>query len=205
MESDDPRRILRNLARQFYLRGWMDGTSGNLSLRTGGTLFITASGRPKGNLSPDEILAVPLDENLAPRDPPTLRPSAEISIHRALYRIFPETGAVFHVHTVEAALASGDVSGDLPLPPIEVLKGLGVRDPASRPALPVFENDLVVPEIARKIEERLAGHPDSLPGLLIRHHGTTAWGKDWESALRHLELLEFCFRFLRSKEERRIT
>jgi len=200
MTAAEPGRLLRNLARTFYRRGWMDGTAGNLSLRQGQTLFITASGRPKGSLSPAEILAVPMGPGPVPPEGSSLRPSAEISIHQTLYRIFPKTEAVLHVHTVEAALAS-DCRGDsLSLPPLEVLKGLGVADPRFCPPLPVFENDLQIPEIAKKIGERLSRQENLLPGLLIRHHGTTAWGPTLESAIRHLELLEFCFRYLQARK-----
>jgi methylthioribulose-1-phosphate dehydratase len=177
----------------------MEGTAGNLSLRQGETLFITASGRPKGTLSPEEILSLPLRHDDGLTFSSTLRPSAELSIHLALYRLFPETQAVLHVHTVEAALASAGNRDALPLPPLEVLKGLGVADPGQCPLLPVFDNDPLVPEIARKIEERLQDPIYSLPGLLIRHHGTTVWGKSLDEAVRHLELLEFCFRYIVEK------
>lgn len=208
MKSADPGKLLRHLARQLYRRGWMDGTAGNLSLRRGENLFITASGRPKGTLTPEEILSLPLRHAYGEAFSSGLRPSAELSIHLAIYRLFPETEAVLHVHTVEAALASAMDRNELSLPPLEVLKGLGVADPGQCPLLPVFDNDSKVPEIARKIEERLRDPIYSLPGLLIRHHGTTAWGKSLDEAIRHLELLEFCFRYIvernRGKEADRL-
>lgn len=160
-------------------------------MKCGETLYITASGRPKGALSREEILEIG-----PATPPPPLRPSAEISIHQTLYRLFPEISVVLHVHTVEATLLSDSAGQELRLPPLEVLKGLGFADPSLSPPLPVFENDPDVSKIARMIEKRLLPESDPLPGLLIRHHGTTAWGRDMDSALRHLELLEFCFRYL---------
>jgi methylthioribulose-1-phosphate dehydratase len=203
--TDDPAKLLRNLARQFYRRGWMEGTAGNLSMRREKTLFITASGRPKGRLSLEEILSVPLDAGSFPSGETGLRPSAEISIHQVLYRLFPGAGAVLHVHTVESSLVSESCQDSVSLPPLEVLKGLEVTDPGSRPDLPVFENDLHVPLIATKIEKRLKDIPRPLPGLLIRHHGTTVWGETLESAVRHLELFEFCFRYMIAREGSRNT
>ena len=195
MNDPSPRMRLRSLARTLYRKGWMEGTAGNLSLKTDEGLYITASGCPKGSLSDLDIVCIPLSESgsfLAG----DRRPSAETSIHRVLYRLFPETGAVLHVHTVEAALVS-DLSGpELELPPLEVLKGLGIADPSIRPALPVFENDLLVTDIAKKIGTRLPDPRYPLPALLIRHHGTTVWGRTLDDALRHLELAEFCFRAL---------
>ncbi len=200
MAEQSPKSRLRLLARRLYRRGWMEGTAGNLSLRLGPDLLITASGCHKGVLTEEDILRIPLDGELPlPSPDAKRRPSAETSIHRTIYRLFPKTGAVLHVHTIEASLASECGGSEILLPPLEVLKGLGVADPETRPALPVFENDNRVPEIARAIGERLPDPRYPLPGLLIRHHGTTVWGETLDEALRHLELLEFSMRFLISK------
>ncbi len=199
MNDRSPRTQLRSLARNLYRKGWMEGTAGNLSVKTNEGLYITASGYPKGSLSDEEILCIPLLES-GSFSAGDRRPSAEISIHRVLYRLFPESGAVLHVHTVEAALVSDRPGQDLELPPLEVLKGLGIADPSTRPRLPVFENDLLVTDIAEKIGRRLPDPRYPLPALLIRHHGTTVWGRTLADALRHLELVEFCFRLLVTKK-----
>ena len=174
----------------------MEGTAGNLSMRTAEGLFITASGCPKGSLSLEDILCIPVLEAPFSIGPDDRRPSAETSIHRVLYHIFPETGAVLHVHTVEASLVSDTADPALSLPPLEVLKGLGIADPETRPLLPVFDNDRLVSDIAKKITARLPDPRFPLPALLIRRHGTTVWGRTIAEAVRHLELMEFCLRFL---------
>lgn len=177
----------------------MEGTAGNLSLRIGDDLWITASGCHKGLLSEEDILKIPLDEGVPHSPSGNRRPSAETAIHRVIYRLYPKTGAVLHVHTIEAARVSETGEYNISLPPLEVLKGLGIADPETRPALPIFENALHVGEIARAIGERLPDLRYPLPGLLIRHHGTTVWGETLPDAIRHLELLEFSMRFLASR------
>ncbi len=199
MADRAPSTRLRLLARRLYRRGWMEGTAGNLSLRVGEDLWITASGCHKGSLAEEDILRIPLDEGIPLTLSGERRPSAETAIHRVIYRLFPKTGAVLHVHTIEAARVSETGDCEVSLPPLEVLKGLGISDPETRPALPVFENALRVPEIARAIGERLPATRYPLPALLIRHHGTTVWGETLPEAIRHLELLEFSIRFLASK------
>ena len=194
-----PSRQIRGLARTFYRRGWMEGTAGNLSIRQGDTLYITASGRPKGTLSREDILTIPLN-GAPPVSSGGRTPSAETSIHQAIYRLAPDTAAVLHIHTIESALVSERLGPDLPLPPLEVLKGLGIPDPCVPTSIPIFENDLTVSDIAKKITSRLSGPPSPVPVLLIRHHGTTAWGKSLEEAVRHLELAEYCFRFILGRE-----
>ncbi len=190
----DKKRALARLSRLLYRKGWMEGTGGNLSVRVGKQILITPSGAHKGLIRADDILEI--NESGVPIGGGTRKPSAETSIHRAIYRVFSEAHAVIHVHTPDAILASLLAKDDLRLPPLEVLKGMGVPHPEEAPPIPIFENDPAVERIAACIENRLRNLSAPLPALLIRHHGTTVWGATLEDALRHIELMEFCFRVL---------
>ena len=88
MRESLPSRQIRALARQFYRRGWMEGTAGNLSIKEGHTLYITASGRPKGALSSKDVLTLPMKGDIPSPIGPR-RPSAETSIHKAIYSLIP--------------------------------------------------------------------------------------------------------------------
>jgi methylthioribulose-1-phosphate dehydratase len=240
-DRGDPRRLLAATARDLYRRGWMSGTAGNLSLRlSDGSFWITASGKSKGRLTPRDFLRLgPGGEVRERPDADTAtRPSAEASLHQAVYRLFPHAAACYHVHTVAANLASRMTPEDLgaaesaagaspraagpsattggteevsessvgeeriaaaggsnflPLPPIEMLKGLGIWDEHRRVAIAVLPNHAHVPAIAAEIEARFRADPPRLPGFLIRDHGLTVWGADAQSALNHLELFDFIF------------
>jgi len=51
------------------------------------------------------------------------------------------------------------------------------------------------------VEARLRQRPDA-HGLLIRRHGLYTWGRDFDEAVRHLEVLEFLLEVVgRSGEE----
>jgi methylthioribulose-1-phosphate dehydratase len=194
----DPRQLLAAAARLFYDRGWMMGTAGNLSLRLAdGTFWITASGKLKGSLQLEDFLRVAPGGEILERGRPTDRPSAETSLHDAIYRLFPETRACFHVHSitgnVAARLADGDV---LRLPPLEMLKGLGVWDEEPEIDLAVFRNHAHVPRIAEELGARFAASSPRVPGFLIRDHGLTAWGPDADAAQNHVELFEYLFGYL---------
>src|SRR6185295_13172672 len=92
--SPDPLHVLAAAARLFYERGWMMGTAGNLSLRLAdGTFWITASGKPKGRLQAEDFLRVAPGGEVLKRGREEDRPSAETSLHDAVYRLFPEAGA----------------------------------------------------------------------------------------------------------------
>ncbi|MBU2753916.1 methylthioribulose 1-phosphate dehydratase [Acidithiobacillus sp. CV18-2] len=193
----DPRAKLAAAARDFYQRGWMLGTAGNLSARrTADSFWITASGRPKDALSEEDFVAVDLagrvQEATAGR-----RPSAETSIHQVIYRHFPEAQVIFHVHSVEANLCGHFAkAGQLRLPPLEMLKGLGIPEAEPAVDLPVFANHVEVAQIAADMDAAFLQRLPRVPGALIHEHGMTAWGRDFDAARHHLELFEYCFRYL---------
>jgi len=194
----DPRQVLAAVARLFYARGWMMGTAGNLSLRLAdGTFWITASGKLKGRLDLDDFLRVAPGGEILERGRPEDRPSAETSLHDAIYRLFPAAGACFHVHSIAGNVAARLAAGDaLRLPPLEMLKGLGVWDEEPQIDLPVFRNHAHVPRIADELSARFAAGAPQVPGFLIRDHGLTAWGPDADAALSHVELFEYLFGFI---------
>jgi methylthioribulose-1-phosphate dehydratase len=202
MEPDrDPRTVLAAAARTFYDRGWMWGTAGNLSARLpDGSFWITASGKAKGRLTVTDFLRIAPGGEPVEKGRPEDRPSAETSLHDAIYRLFPEARACFHVHSipgnVAARLTGGGKEEDLRLPPLEMLKGLGVwvQDPVV--SLAVFPNHLHVPRIAEELLARFAAAPPQVPGFLIRDHGLTTWGRDAEAALHHVELFEYIFGYI---------
>jgi methylthioribulose-1-phosphate dehydratase len=202
MEPDpDPRTLLAAVARSFYDRGWMWGTAGNLSLRLpDGSFWITASGKAKGRLTTADFLRIAPGGQVMEQGRPDDRPSAETSLHDAIYHLFPEVRACFHIHSiagnVAARLTDGDNEGDLRLPPLEMLKGLGVwvQDPSV--SLAVLPNHLHVPRIAEELLARFAAAPPQVPGFLIRDHGLTTWGRDAEAALHHVELFEYLFGYI---------
>lgn len=194
----DPRPTLIAAAGQFYQLGWMVGTAGNLSARMpDGSFWITASGRSKGQLSTDDFIRIAPDGTVLEQPLPDIRPSAETSIHQVIYSLFPEAQACYHVHSIEANLVSGLTDGDaLPLPPLEMLKGLGIWEENPNVAMPVFANHFEVPRIARDIQERFQAELPPMNALLIRNHGVTVWASSQEEARNYLELSEYIFRYM---------
>ncbi|PSB02870.1 methylthioribulose 1-phosphate dehydratase [filamentous cyanobacterium Phorm 46] len=195
--SGDLRTDLIAAAKHFYDRGWMLGTAGNLSARLpDGSFWITASGRAKGQLTQADFIRMNLDGGIVEQQSPDSRPSAETSIHVAIYNCFPDAKACYHVHSIEANLVSRLVAGDVvPLPAIEMLKGLGVWEENPQVAIPLFPNYLEVPKIAKEICEFFAVCAPSVPALLIRDHGITVWGDSTAAAYNYVEIVEYIFRY----------
>jgi methylthioribulose-1-phosphate dehydratase len=184
----DAAEALIAVGRDFAARGWVAATSGNFSCRVeGGRMAVTASGRDKGALTPADIVIVGLDAPLP------AGVSAEAPLHVALYRRDPGIGAVLHVHSPMATIASRlcEAEGEIVLAGYEMLKALdGIRTHETAVALPVLPNDQDVPALAARVEERLAAAP-GLVGYLIGGHGMYAWGRTLDDARRHVEALDF--------------
>lgn len=199
----DPRQPLIHASRQFYQLGWMAGTAGNLSARVpDGSFWITASGKQKGKLKESDFVRISLEGKVLENPHSKNRPSAETSIHQAIYSLFPEAQACYHVHSVEAKLVSNFIEDEkLPLPPIEMLKGLGIWEQNPKVYMPVFENYLEVPRIAEEIVTRFKQTAPQVPALLIRNHGVTVWANSPEAAENHVELAEYIFRYIVSARQ----
>jgi methylthioribulose-1-phosphate dehydratase len=93
-QSTNLREELCSAAQYFHDRGWMWGTGGNLSARIDPERYwVTASGKSKGNLTPLDFIDMNLNGDWkAERNGD--KPSAETSIHQAIYSLFPEVKAV---------------------------------------------------------------------------------------------------------------
>ncbi|MEV4874920.1 methylthioribulose 1-phosphate dehydratase [Streptomyces cyaneofuscatus] len=186
---------LAGISRTLYERGWMPGTSGNISVRLPddpSRALITASGRDKGELTARDVVEVDARSGRSSR-PGQARPSAETSIHAAVYRV---TGAraVIHSHSPYATVvahrvAARDAVASLRVERFELLKGLGLKDPAAM-ELPVFPNWPQVQRIAEDVAAHLTAGGEGPPGLLLADHGITAWGDSLGQAKNRLECLE---------------
>jgi methylthioribulose-1-phosphate dehydratase len=198
------------IAKGFYARGWLLGTSGNLSAvvrREPLQLAITASGVDKGQLISKQLLMI--DENArlvgehgacespgfirsSDRNPDVYKPSDETLIH---IRIVKErgAGAVLHTHSVWNTILSEVHAGErgIQIEGYEMLKGLdGVRTHEHSEWLPIVENSQDMPALAENVSNVLERNPHA-HGLLIKRHGLYSWGKDLAQAKRHIEIFEF--------------
>jgi methylthioribulose-1-phosphate dehydratase len=200
--KSDPRFELCEAASHFYKQGWMLGTAGNLSVKLNdGSFWITASGKSKMELDIEDFVRI-YPEGVTNAIAPELKPSAETSIHQVIYDIFPEACACYHVHSIEANLVSNFVEDDdeLPLPPLEMLKGLGIWEENPNCTMPLFTNHFHVPKIAEDIRNYFQSrnqnkHPQ-VPALLIRNHGITVWANSPKTAFHYIEVAEYIFRYM---------
>jgi methylthioribulose-1-phosphate dehydratase len=183
---------LAGIVRAAHQRGWALGTSGNFSAVVGTDpvrLVITPSGADKGMVRGEDMVTI---DAQGQAEAGRARPSAETSLHLAIVRA-RGARAVSHTHSVWSTLLSDAASpaGGLAIEGYEMLKGLsGVTTHVHREWLPVIENTQDWAGEAHRVESLLRGQP-AVHGLLIRRHGLYTWGRDFDEAARHLEVLEF--------------
>ena len=178
--------------RFLYGRGWSPATSSNYSTRLSATqALLTVSGKHKGQLGPDDVLATDLSGNSLE---PGKKPSAETLLHTQLYSWRPEIGAVLHTHSVNATVLSRLTPGDsIEFEDYELQKAFsGVSTHESKVRVPIFDNDQDITRLAAKVQPWLDAHPDCV-GYLIRGHGLYTWGARMSDALRQIEAFEFLF------------
>ena len=184
---------LVSIADGFHRRGWLLGTSGNLSAvveRKSLHLAMTPSGVDKGALLADQILLI--DEQKRVISNHQAKPSDEAPLHIRIVKQ-RSAGAVFHTHSVWSTMLSDLHAGDggLAVEGYEMLKGLaGVRTHEHREWLPILENSQDLEQLAGKVGEALNEHINA-HGFLLRRHGLYTWGKDLAEAKRHVEIIEF--------------
>ena len=184
---------LATLARGFHARGWLLGTSGNLSAvvqREPLQIAMSPSGVDKGELQAEQLLSI--DENARILGQQGGKPSDESLLH---IRIVKErgAGAVLHTHSIWNTILSDVYAADggIKIEGYEMLKGLqGVRTHEHAEWLPIVENSQDMPALAETIGATLNEHK-AAHGFLLRRHGLYSWGENLAEAKRHIEILEF--------------
>lgn len=178
--------------RFLYGRGWSPATSSNYSARLAADqVLLTVSGKHKGQLGVDDVLATDLAGNSLE---PGKKPSAETLLHTQLYAWKAQVGAVLHTHSVNATVLSRLTEADhLVFEGYELQKAFsGVVSHEFRMLVPIFDNDQDIARLASKVKPWLEAHPDCA-GYLIRGHGLYTWGPRMSDALRQVEAFEFLF------------
>ena len=178
MNGEFLRRQIVEKSLQAYRAGLFAGTSGNMSAycRAENIMYITPTSVRYETMKPDDVVAMRLDGTILGGEK---QPSSEWRMHAAVYRAFPDTGAVFHTHSPHAT-AFAVVHRPIPATLIEMHFFLGGDVPCAKYARPGTD---VVGENAAAV---LAGKG----GCLLENHGVLAVGRDLDEAYLRAEYIE---------------
>lgn len=151
--------------------GLNQGTSGNISVRSGDTMLITPTAIPYETMQPSMLAAMPIEGEYGSWEGP-IEPSTEWRFHLDILKARPDVGAVVHTHSTFATVL-----------------GIARRPiPACHYMVAVFGgNDVRVADFAIYGTKALANNVlkalEGRNGCLIANHGMIAAGKDLEHAM----------------------
>lgn len=179
---------------EYYRRGWMLATAGNLSVRDAhdaDRYWVTASGGHKGRLQPETDF-IRFGFSMSDPAPAGKKSSAETVVHDLLYALSPAIQSVHHVHSPRITLMSRAIGAGNTwnVAELEYIKALGFWGEGDVVAIPVVTNHHDIPALGRAVEDA-AARDLRVPCVVVDGHGVYAWGDSIEAAQRHIEALEF--------------
>lgn len=176
MDEASLRRELVLVCRRAYERGMISGTDGNVSGRLShDRLLVTPAGVNKGYLEPGDLVEVDLEGKAVVGG----KPSTEVLLHTAVYKVRPDAMGVVHAHPPSCvALTLVKVGMDEPVIP-EIVGALG-RIPTAPYATP-GTGDLPASFLP------LAEKHDA---FLLERHGSVTMGSSVSQAMDRLEMIE---------------
>lgn len=184
---------LCDAAVSFHARGYAFGSTGNLSVRDGDTVWITPTGQSLRHTTVESLAAIDHDGNNQNKN----KPSKEFPFHLAAYAASgPQARALVHLHSTWSVLLSclDDLDETQPLPVFTPYYLMRVAPLAVVPYCRPGSDDL-----AAVIGKAAAG----AHCLLLRNHGMVTLGRNMSEAVdRAEELEETCKLYFLSKSEK---
>lgn len=177
--TDSIHQELIHVGRCLFERGYAYGSAGNLSARDGDNIVASPTNCSLGMLDAASLSVIDAAGNLLCGSPPT----KEINFHLAIYRRVPEAAAVVHLHSTYATAFS-------------CLRDLPDRDPLPyfTPYFPMRTASLPVvayhPPGSAELAAAVEAAAHEAPVLLLRNHGSIAWGPTLHAAWALAEELE---------------
>ncbi|MCX6115946.1 MAG: class II aldolase/adducin family protein, partial [Proteobacteria bacterium] len=166
---------LAGVAKRCYDRGWSWGTAGNFSIRGDeGVIWQSPTGLCKGDLKPDLFIPVDLESETS-LEKFSMKPSAEMPVHAAIYKLDAKARCVVHTHPTES-VALSLLTDEFKFSGEEMIKVLGKHSHLEELSIPIFSN--LDPENMVKFSSTVdisTAMPSKL--VFLKGHGVYAWGK----------------------------
>lgn len=186
MDDAEARAEVSRIGASLFCRGYVHGTTGNISVRVPRGYLITPTDACLGELDPDQLALIDHDGTQLDG----LRASKAIALHRSIYGADPHAQCIIHTHSREAVIASFESrapDADLlpPITPYQVMKvGSTPTIPYSTPGSPATAVHVAQLLAAR----REAGRP--VRSIMLARLGPNVWGPTPAAAMAATEELE---------------
>ncbi|MGE5184633.1 MAG: class II aldolase/adducin family protein [Acidobacteriota bacterium] len=163
-------------ARRLGDAGWCANHDGNVTARDGNRYIATPTATSKRLVQEKDLIEVDGKGAVVGRG----RVFGELGLHLVVYERRPDVGAVVHAHPPCATAISAAPGNPIDRPFIaEALVSLGPKIPKLAYAQP-----------GEPARAALAPWCELVDAAILGNHGVIAWGKDCETALLRLELVE---------------
>ncbi len=173
------RKLIIKTCLELRAMEYFMGTWGNVSLRVGDVILLTPSRVAYDAMQPEDLVAIDLDGNKLEGH---RNATSEKEVHRQIYRLRPELGAVIHAHTPCAMAASALDIAAVPCLVEEMSQFLGGGIPLTDAYVPAEQH--------AKLGQTAAAAIGDKNGLLLRNHGSVGCGKDMAEAMLAIRVVE---------------
>lgn len=168
-------------AKLVYERNLVTAAGGNVSMRSGEAVVITASGVSLRDTAEDNLIVCDLEGRLI-FCPEGLKPSKETILHLKVYRARTDVDSIIHVHPPYATgfsiagRAIPIVTASAKMKVIDVPVA-GYADPGSK-------------ELSQYVEETVLSAPQNIHAIVLKAHGIIAYEKGMPACFDTAELVE---------------
>jgi ribulose-5-phosphate 4-epimerase/fuculose-1-phosphate aldolase len=186
MNESDARAEICRIGASLFSRGYVHGTTGNISYRLEDGYLITPTDASLGRLEPGGISLLDLTGAHVSGD----RPSKTITLHRRIYDADPTARCVIHTHSrelVAASMAHTGLASELipPITPYFVMKvGRVPLIPYFTPGSTEAANQVYAAIIAANETE------NPIRSVMLDRLGPNVWHTSPSAAMATLEELE---------------
>jgi len=156
--------------------GLVAGAGGNISAREGAVVWMKPSGFAMDDMTPDDLCGMNIETGAQVSG--KNKPTSEVNMHLAIYRVRPEISAIFHTHS---PWASGVISS-------------GAR---FKPMFAEFVNDLgrvtTVPYVTpttQELADAMAAAAREADTIFMVNHGVAALGSSMKQAYYRCAVVE---------------
>ena len=170
------RVAIAETSRHLHAAGWVANHDGNVTARDGQRFIATPTATSKRLIQERDLIEVDAKGQVHGAG----KVFGEIGLHLVVYERRPDIGAVIHAHPPYATAIASSRGNPIELPFIaEAVVSLGAKIPKIAYAAP-----------GAAAKDALAPWCELVDAVLLGNHGVIVWGKDCETALLRLELVE---------------